>query len=291
MHTFDFFCNNYRIARQGGAPQLEWWSVFCNRKVQFGWSWLQIGKLLISVPHGKIEVLKSIDSALSPLLSLTDILSGETYITVSAVIQMVQLIKIKLLKEEEIDTQLTRDLKLYYNWPWESIWMFCSICWRYGNPAGCYFLRCQVQIKLFQWNRDREHKTGDTQWVYWYQCTCIITASWCLQFVQSWTTSKKRKTLGTLFKEHDHEEASPSSVSSPEQQCKKELECYLSSPRLDFEEDALAWWKSADHKYPSLSSIARKYLCVYATSSTSKRVFSFLVTLLLRCVQAWTLKK
>ena len=87
--------------------------------------------------------------------------------------------------------------------------------------------------------------------------------------------AKKRKTLGTLFKEHDHEEISPSSsVSSPEQQCKKELECYLSSPRLDFEEDALAWWKNADHKYPSLSSIARKYLCVCATSSASERVFS-----------------
>ena len=56
-----------------------------------------------------MEVLKSIDSALSPL-SLTDILSGETYVTVSAVIPMLQLIKTNLLKEED-DTQLTTDIK------------------------------------------------------------------------------------------------------------------------------------------------------------------------------------
>lgn len=56
-----------------------------------------------------MEVLKSIDSALSPLSSLADILSGETYVTVSAIIPMLQLIRTNLLKED--DTQLTTDIK------------------------------------------------------------------------------------------------------------------------------------------------------------------------------------
>ncbi len=58
-----------------------------------------------------MEVLQSINSALSPLSSLTDILSGETYVTVSAVLPMLQLIESNILKEEDSDTQLTKNLK------------------------------------------------------------------------------------------------------------------------------------------------------------------------------------
>ena len=58
-----------------------------------------------------VEVLQSIDNALSPLSSLTDILSREKYVTVSAVLPVLQLIESSLLKEEDTDTQLTKALK------------------------------------------------------------------------------------------------------------------------------------------------------------------------------------
>lgn len=58
-----------------------------------------------------IDVLQSIDQALTPLSSLTDMLSGEEYVTVSAVMPMMQLIDKKLLKETDNDTQLTKDIK------------------------------------------------------------------------------------------------------------------------------------------------------------------------------------
>ncbi len=58
-----------------------------------------------------IDVLQSIDRALSPLLSLTDILSGESYVTVSAVLPMIQLIESHILKEDQDDTQLTKGIK------------------------------------------------------------------------------------------------------------------------------------------------------------------------------------
>lgn len=46
-----------------------------------------------------VEVLQSIDKALSPLSSLTDLLSGEDYVTVSAVLPLIDLIVTKLSKE------------------------------------------------------------------------------------------------------------------------------------------------------------------------------------------------
>ena len=58
-----------------------------------------------------VDVLQSIHQALSPLSSLTDMLSGEEYVTVSAVLPMLKLIDDKLLMEEDSDTQITKDIK------------------------------------------------------------------------------------------------------------------------------------------------------------------------------------
>ena len=58
-----------------------------------------------------INVLESIDKALSPLHELTDILSGEQYVTVSAIKPMIYLIKVKVLHVENTDTDLTKSLK------------------------------------------------------------------------------------------------------------------------------------------------------------------------------------
>ena len=55
--------------------------------------------------------LQSINAALDPLATLTDLLSGEIYITVSAVLPLVHLIKKNILKEGESDTTLTCDIK------------------------------------------------------------------------------------------------------------------------------------------------------------------------------------
>ena len=53
-----------------------------------------------------------------------------------------------------------------------------------------------------------------------------------------------------------------------------ELNSYMTTPKLDEEEDPLSWWKERKVYYPMLSELARKYLCIPATSSPSERVFS-----------------
>ena len=49
------------------------------------------------------------------------------------------------------------------------------------------------------------------------------------------------------------------------------------SPRLTVEVDTpliLLWWRGHQHRYPNLAKLARRYLCVPATSAPSERVFS-----------------
>ena len=55
-----------------------------------------------------LEVLTTIDQVLSPLSNLTNILSGEEYVTVSAILPLLQLIDTKLLQEGTRQTAYER---------------------------------------------------------------------------------------------------------------------------------------------------------------------------------------
>ena len=58
-----------------------------------------------------IQVLTAMHQALSSLSSLTNMLSGGEYVTVSAILPMLKLIETKLLKDEAGDAQLTKDIR------------------------------------------------------------------------------------------------------------------------------------------------------------------------------------
>ena len=49
---------------------------------------------------------------------------------------------------------------------------------------------------------------------------------------------------------------------------------YMQYPTLDIDESPLEWWKLEAGRMPLLSTVARKYLSVCATSVPSERVFS-----------------
>ncbi len=91
---------------------------------------------------------------------------------------------------------------------------------------------------------------------------------------------KKRRNLGSLFKSRENkrreeeEDEHLEQVMSPQQKFHDELQKYKAETKLDFEEDALLWWKLNCSKYSVLSLLAQKYLCICATSASSERVFS-----------------
>lgn len=85
--------------------------------------------------------------------------------------------------------------------------------------------------------------------------------------------SKKTKpSLGSLLKTNPR--PVPTAAMQLEQVLDAELSSYLLSPTLDSEENPLAWWRLHKVTYPRLSKLARRYLCIPATSSPSERLFS-----------------
>ena len=53
-----------------------------------------------------------------------------------------------------------------------------------------------------------------------------------------------------------------------------ELRAYVAEGPLQTKKDPLEWWKSRQIVYPRLSKLAKKYLCIVATSVPSERIFS-----------------
>ena len=49
---------------------------------------------------------------------------------------------------------------------------------------------------------------------------------------------------------------------------------YEEYPPVEMSVEALNWWSEEEKKFPALSCLARKYLCICGTSVPSERLFS-----------------
>ena len=86
--------------------------------------------------------------------------------------------------------------------------------------------------------------------------------------------TKKAKGLSKVLGQCLGKSQSTSTVLTLRQRVKQELDQYLSHPLLDVEESALYWWKVEAVRYPTVAKLARKYLCLCATSVAAECVFS-----------------
>lgn len=99
------------------------------------------------------------------------------------------------------------------------------------------------------------------------------------QSTSSTTTKKKEKTLSGLLQQitsakKNRSQASGHAMPSIQQKADSEVKLYLSRPAISADADPLVWWKAHVEERPMLSKVARKYLCIPATSVPSERVFS-----------------
>lgn len=53
-----------------------------------------------------------------------------------------------------------------------------------------------------------------------------------------------------------------------------EIKAYVDAVCPLFDDDPLEWWSVNEKNYPNLAMLARRYLCIPATSAASERIFS-----------------
>ncbi|XP_063742455.1 E3 SUMO-protein ligase ZBED1-like [Eleginops maclovinus] len=220
------------------------------------------------------DVLESVNNALGPLQEFTDALSGEDYVSVSYLKPVLHLLRTATLAETDQDTNLTKEIKsraLHY------------IEEKYSDPVtqellditsflDPRFKKSYISEENVPYIKDRV-KMGMEQVAQKEQRACVTTHPMPLSAEEEppSTSTKRKRSLGSFFKT----KAVPaSSTVQLEDIIKAELDNYLITPTIDGEQDPLAWWRVHNVNFPWLSKLARKYLCIPATSAPSERLFS-----------------
>lgn len=220
-----------------------------------------------------VDVLESIDAALSPLLEFTDALSGESYVSVSLLKPVMHLFNTSILKEAEDDTELTRSIKTtvmgYLNDKYKDpamddlLDMACLVDPRfkleYTKEEKKEYIKNRAVLEMLK--GDRAVAVGEAS----KDDNGDVSAA-------GPPPKKTKKSLSSFFPKRPT--TSDTRGLSAKQLVERELSNYLLSPSADDDSNPLDWWKLYQNNFPTVSQLAKHYLCIQATSSPSERVFS-----------------
>ncbi|KAM4537372.1 E3 SUMO-protein ligase ZBED1-like [Odontesthes bonariensis] len=223
-----------------------------------------------------IDVLEAVNKSLTPLVEFTDALSGEKYVSISLVKPTLHLFNNSVLKDQEDDTLLAKTIKHdildYLNEKYsgsetqELLDMAAALDPRfklkYVDEDKKESIVSRVKLEL------RDARTASAM----VEAPSVTTVAPAGTEDGDGVPCKKRKLLGSFFKTTTNQAAG--SHLQEDQVISLEVHSYFQSEAIDPEKDPLIWWRDAKAIYPRLSNLARKYLCIPATSSSSERVFS-----------------
>ncbi len=223
-----------------------------------------------------LDVLESIKSAFGPLDEFTDAVSGESEVTASSVKAVLHVLETDVLKVDTVnDTTLTKDIKKFVmeylvdKYEPADIQNLLNKA-SYLDPRFCDVYLSDDARKLVKQMIIEEgglllSRLNSSESVS-EECA-----------PSNPPPSKKRKLGAWLEKARrsaqDDDQRESSSLTSL-QHVQKEIEHYEKLPRADATSHPLEWWKVHCKQFPALSLLAKQYLCVCASSSSSERVFS-----------------
>lgn len=219
-----------------------------------------------------IEVLEAIKKALKPLQDFTDALSGEEYVTLSYIRPVLHLFNNSLLAPEAGDTELYNSIKS------------CIVDYlntKYADPSTSDLLdiaslldpRFKARYISGEKLDALKHKViTEAESLPSDQARCLselpdppVTepADRGEAAVAVPPTAKKKKSLASFF---EHSTPTTSTTRTQKDAVETELLSYLLSVCVESDADPLKWWRNHEANFPALSCLAKKYLCVPATS-------------------------
>ena len=218
-----------------------------------------------------VDVLKAVNEGLEPVSKFTDALSGDAYVTSSSILPILQLLKEDILAPSEGDVRLTAQLKSG---------MFAKLDAKYANDSVQKLLRnCTFVDPRYrgQYDSNVDETKGDIETemiVLGRQTSQVnIRVEECAQqdAGEEQPAKKKKTTLASLLAMRA---VAARPVLTVVERAHAELVVYMQEDAIDMEENPLQWWKLNETRLPLLSRVARKYLCICASSAASERIFS-----------------
>lgn len=231
-----------------------------------------------------VRTLEMVCQLLGPLNDFTDLLASETKTTLSSLKPVMEHIT-GILEEKEEDDALTKQMKKV---------MMDDLQQRYSSEdvSKLIDIACFIDPRFkgnFSQNKDETVMFTVEEAVKLEEITsrppqellAFTTAqeqgnSTSTTTVPSAATKKKDKSLSCLLKKITS--AKQETVKEGDVPLKKrviaEVKLYMSQPPISSDTDPLAWWKIHAQELPLLGKVARKFLCIPATSVPSETVFS-----------------
>lgn len=224
-----------------------------------------------------IDVWESVSKTLSPLMEFTDALSGEEYVSVSYLKPVFHLLNNTVLPHSEEDTDLTKQMKT-------TILQYLNE--KYSDPATNHLLDMasfvDPRFKDTYISDDRREyiKTraaAEIQALLEMQALSATesppqTSTAAAGGVEEREPKKVKRSLGSFFKKASTQPGS--AALSDREAIEVEIKSYLQSLEVDGEANPLEWWRLHQANFPRVASLAKKYLCIPATSAPSERAFS-----------------
>ncbi|XDV29576.1 hypothetical protein PO909_032683 [Leuciscus waleckii] len=232
-------------------------------------------KVNVSITWQDEDVLQSLNKALKPVSEFTDILSGENYVTASSLLPVLRLIKEDTLAPSDDDSQLTANLKAgivsildekYKALPEASQQLMRKTTFLDPRYKGDYDSNVEEIKKMIEeeavilGRKAQSVHSMREEGEQNEEADIVVDPQ-----------PKRKKTLASLLKRKS--DTVTVNLTIPEMVV-SEISTYAQESPIHAEQDPLAWWKENQSRFPLLAKVAKKYLCVCATSCASERVFS-----------------
>ena len=206
--------------------------------------------------------LEGVATVLKPLSTFTDALSGETCVTISAVLPLLQHIKDVILQQSSTDTSIMKEMKMI---------IVSDLTSRYTSTLimdkSTYL---DPRFRLNYPTKDSVLQELHAEAVAEVETTPLDCNSTSDDVPPP---PKKQKGLSAILTHSfGPTSASLNESISVEEQVQREIDRYKVLPHIAMDVDPLNWWKNQN--LPILSSLAKKYQCVAGTSVPSERLFS-----------------
>lgn len=233
-----------------------------------------------------LDGLESVNRALSPLVEFTDALSGEEYVSVSYLKPVLHLLNTTVLAAAEDDTTVTKRIKggilQYLNDKYDDpatddlLDMASLVDPRFkmayvaDNRKAYIKAKAMAEMQALLEKQAQSPSTQASSSTHSppHSSTEAADAVDAAEVVEA---KRMKRSLGSFFKK----DSIPGPAARPDREAIEiEFQSYLHALEVDGEANPLDWWRLHEPNFPRVASLARKYLCIPATSAPSERAFS-----------------